>query len=426
MSQVKLNDHIADIFHPLFKPMFTNEIDELVLKGGRNSTKSSFSSLSIVFGMMMDYHKNNEITHALCLRKVGKDLRRSVYNQIIWAIDKLGVSDDWHCTKSPLECTYKPSGQQIIFSGCDDPLKLKGIKFSKGFCKYIWFEEVNQFEGMEEVRNVIQSSARGGNNLIIYSFNPSPSRNNWCNFELTQRKKRRIIHHSTYLDALKFLTPLIIRLAEDLKENNYKMYENEYLGKTVGLGGEIFNNIVEITLSDDDIWTFDKVRNGLDFGSSDPSAFTRLDYISNKSEITFLDEIYTPMILIKPLYDKIINKIDINDLIRADSREKTTIAELKHLGLNIIAASKPPDSVRHGIKWLQGIRRIKIDRKRCPKTYWEFSTYERERDKIGEFIDDFPDKNNHLIDATRYALSDIINISGWKLPNVLNKRKGVG
>lgn len=419
---INVNDMVAKPFHKLFKPFFQSEIDEIVLKGGRNSAKSSFASIVIVVGMMMDYHMNNEITHALCIRKVGTNLRQSVYRQIVWAINILGVSEDWKCNKSPLECIYKPSGQQIIFSGCDDPLKLKGLKFSEGFCKYTWFEEVNQFLGMEEVRNVIQSSARGGDHIILYSFNPPPSKNNWCNYELTTPKNHRIIHHSTYLDN-KWLSPVTIRIAEDLKLTNYQMYENEYLGLPVGLGGEIFNNIVDVTLSEENIWSYDKLRNGLDFGASDPTAFTHLDYDNDKKEITFLSEIYSPFILIDPLYQEISQLIEYHELIRADSREKTTIAELKHKGLNIIAASKPPDSVRHGVKWLQGCNKLNIDRKRCPKTYWEFSTYERARDKFGNFINEFPDKNNHLIDATRYALSDIINSTGWKVPKV--RRGGI-
>ena len=413
--QVKLNDVVAPPFHTVFRPFFENDIVELVLKGGRGSTKSSVAALLIVWGIMRDYHQYGLITNAVCLRKIGLSLSKSVYNNIIWAIDKLGVAEDWYCIKSPLECTYKPSGQKILFSGCDDPLKLKSLKFAKGYNKYTWIEETDQFKDMKEIRNLLQSLARGGNSIIIYSFNPPPSINNWCNFEFTKILNYRFTHESTYLDVpAEWLGDTFIKLAEQLKEDNLQAYNNEYMGVIGGLGGEIFTNVINYPIEDEEISVYDKLYHGLDFGYEDPTAFAKVHY--DNKELVFINEIYENHLFIDPLYNKISNIIDYGNLIYGDSAQPGNIAELRNKGLYILGAKKPAGSIERGIKFLQSLKSIKIDRKRCPKAYWEFSTYEKERDRFGEFKKEYPDKNNHLIDATRYSLSEIINESGWKFP----------
>jgi PBSX family phage terminase large subunit len=414
--EINLNNIIADPFYNLLKPIFENEVDEIVCKGGRGSTKSSFIAILIVVSIMRDYHELGQLTNAVVLRKTANTLRTSVYENIVWAIDILGVSDDWHCTVSPLKAVYKLSGQEVIFKGCDESTKLKSLKFSKGYCKYIWFEEVNEFNKMKEIRSILQSLARGGKNLIFYSFNPPPSINNWANFEFSKEKSYRIIHHSSYLDINpQWLGDSFIRIAEDLKTENLKAYENEYLGKLVGLGGEIFTNIVNISLSDDEILNYDKIYHGLDFGYEDPTSFQRLHF--DNRELVFLAEIYESRLHLEPLKNKINSIIDYQDLILADSASPGNISELASMGLHIKGAEKPKGSVDRGVKFLQSLKSIKIDRKRTPKTYWEFTTYEKEIDKMGNYVEKYPDKNNHTIDATRYALSKIINMQGWKFPN---------
>lgn len=139
---IRLTDLTASHFHTLINPILDFKYDEFLLTGGRGSCKSSFISLVEVYGIMEDYHLFGKLTNGMVIRKVANTLRPTVYNQIKWAIEKLGVSDKWKCTVNPLCCTYKPSGQQILFAGCDEPIKIKGAKFSVGHCKYIWFEEI--------------------------------------------------------------------------------------------------------------------------------------------------------------------------------------------------------------------------------------------------------------------------------------------
>lgn len=417
--EVSLKNLIAPTFHKLLNPLLDNCFDEILLTGGRGSTKSSFASLITVYGIMEDWHLNNEHTNAVIIRKIANTLRGTVYNQIVWAIESLGAADRWKCIKSPLECTYIPTGQQILFVGCDEPTKVKGTKFIKGHCKYIWYEEFDQFGGMAEIRNVNQTLARGGVNLILYTFNPPPNLAHWANIEADEDKKNRLRHHSTYLDVNpEWLGKKFINDAEDLKRKNIKAYENEYLGLITGIGGEIFKNINSITLTLDEILLFERIRQGLDFGfTKDPSAFVKLCYQKNKYEITPFDELFLYGCSTRELSEKVNKKCSKYEIIKADSAENRTIntMDTEHC-VNVLGCKKGPDSVRHGVKWLSDLNKINIDRKRTPNIYREFTTYELDKDKQGNWINKYPDRDNHTIDAIRYSLDDIILATGWRVP----------
>ena len=164
------------------------------LKGGRGSTKSSFISVEIILGMMQDTAAN-----ALVLRKVAVNLKDSVYEQLLWAIEALGVEHLWKAKLSPLQLSYIPTGQRILFRGADEPKKIKSTKFRKGYCKYIWYEEADEFAGMQEIRTINQSLMRGGSSFFVfYSYNPPKSQSNWVNRECLQPKANRLVHTSDY------------------------------------------------------------------------------------------------------------------------------------------------------------------------------------------------------------------------------------
>lgn len=155
---INLSEIIAPVFFEVHKDIKGNKHTHYWLKGGRGSTKSSFVSIEIILGIMSD--KN---TNALVLRKVSDKLQDSVYAQLLWAIDMLGVTNYWEVKIQPLKLIYKPTGQQIIFRGCanaEDYQKLKSIKSRKGYFKYLWYEEATEFSGMEEIRNINQSAMR--------------------------------------------------------------------------------------------------------------------------------------------------------------------------------------------------------------------------------------------------------------------------
>lgn len=399
---MNLSSIIAPSFFDIHRFIKQDRYTHYWLGGGRGSTKSSFVSLEIVLNMMKDPNAN-----AVVLRKIGNTLESSVYNQIIWAIDKLGVSEYWQIKKNPMEIVYVPYGTKIIFRSSDDPIKLKSIKFIIGYAKYVWYEEVTEFFGMEEVRNINQSLLRGGDKFcVFYTYNPPKSMNNWVNMEVLEERPDKIFHKSTYLDVPpEWLGPQFILEAEYLKKSKPKLYENEYLGEVTGSGGAVFDNVVIREITDEEISHFDRIKDGIDFGFAiDPSAYTQNHYDKARRILYIFNEIYEVGLSNRKLWEKIISKKISHSQITADSAEPKSIAELISLGqMTILSAKKGPDSVEYGMKWLQKLDQIVIDNVRCPNTAREFISYEYERDREGNFISKYPDKNNHSIDATRYS-----------------------
>lgn len=226
---IDFKDLIIKKFVPIAKLIFTYAFLHFFFKGGRGSTKSSFIALVLVVLMILDKEFN-----AVCVRKVADTLQDSVYNQLIWAIDKLGLNLYFNYKSSPLQIVYKPTGQRFYFRGCDKPEKIKSIKCKVGKLKAVWFEELTEFKGMKEIRTVTQSIVRGADRILcFYSFNPPEDGKNWVNQEVEIKKSNRYVSHSTYLDVPPdWLGADFLEEAEDLKENKPEEYDNEYLGKT--------------------------------------------------------------------------------------------------------------------------------------------------------------------------------------------------
>ena len=397
----KIEKLIAPAFKKVFEDLVKEKHTHYWLKGGRGSTKSSFISIQIINGIMADKNAN-----CVALRKVGQNLKDSVYEQLQWAISALGVDNLWQGKVSPLELIYIPTGQRIIFRGADKPKKIKSTKFRKGYCKYLWYEEVDEFNGMSEIRTINQSLMRGGDKFVVfYSFNPPKSQRNWTNIEMTEEREDKLVHHSTYLGVPKeWLGEQFIVEAEHLKNVNYESYAHEYLGEVTGTGGEVFTNITIRTISDEEIRMFDRITRGIDWGyASDPFTYTVNHYDRKRRRLYIFYEIYKVGLSNKKAYELIKQENKNNKIVVCDSAEPKSIAEMNSYGLRVIGAKKGPDSVEYGIKWLQDLEEIIIDPVRCPNTAREFNGYELEKDKYGEFKADFQDKNNHTIDAVRYS-----------------------
>ncbi|GIN88699.1 terminase large subunit [Heyndrickxia sporothermodurans] len=400
----KLSKVIAPSFHKIHKDLKEDNHTHYWLGGGRGSTKSSFVAIEIILGIMSDPNAN-----AVSMRKVKDTLKDSVFEQLLWAIDVLGVNKYWHDSVSPLSLTYTPTGQKIIFRGADKPKKIKSIKFSRGYCKYLWYEEVDEFTGMEEIRMINQSLMRGGKKFIVfYSYNPPKSANNWVNTEVKLTREDRLAHHSNYLTVPKeWLGEQFIVEAEHLKETKPLAYEHEYLGNVTGTGGEVFDNVTIRKITDQEVKDFYNVKRGLDFGYAiDPVSYPVMHYDRKKKHLYIFHELYKVGLSNRDLYEHIKKENKDNDFIIADAAEPKSIHELRQYGLRIKAAKKGPDSIKYGIKFLQSLESIIIDDVRCPETAREFLTYELEKDANGNFKAGFPDLNNHSIDAVRYALND--------------------
>lgn len=409
MNRVNLKEIIAPSFYKAHKAIKQDKYTHYWFKGGRGSTKSSFISIQIVLGIMRDAQQS-KLTNAVVIRRVKDTLRGSVYEQIQWAIYALGAQNDWEIPESKLQMTYKPTGQVILFKGADKPKKLKSIKVAKGYVKYVWYEEVDEFEGPDKIRNVNQSLLRGGDTYcVFYSFNPPESQRNWCNQEVLEEREDKFIHHSTYLSVPKhWLGEQFIIEAEHLKKVNLTKYEHDYLGAVTGTGGEVFNNVTIRRITDEEISIFDRLKHGLDFGyAADPLAYLKMHYDKTRKRLYIFGEVYKVQLSNSKSVKLILALNTLNQTVVADSAEPRTISEFKTLGLRIRGAKKGPDSVDYGIKFLsEEIEEIIIDPVRCPNAKREFIGYEIEKDKDGNLKGEYPDKNNHTIDAARYGMED--------------------
>mgnify|MGYP002772744122 FL=1 len=404
MSAIRRSEKIGPAFYSVAKDVFEHGHTHYDESGGRGSLKSSF--ISIVVPLLL---VNNPGTHALVLRKVANTIRDSVYAQYMWAIGELGMSAFWDAKVSPMELIYRPTGQKIMFRGADDPMKIKSIKVPFGYIAVTHFEEKDQFSGRAEIRNILQSTMRGGSKYWNFeSYNPPISRDNWANKDSLEDRPDRLCHKSTYLQAPpEWLGQQFIDEAEHLKETDERAYQHEYLGIPVGTGGNVFDKLELREITDAEVSAFDHIYQGVDWGYfPDPFAFIRLHYDRARETIYLLDEIYENKLSNEQSAQMILRK-GYNDVrIICDSAEPKSVADFRAMRLPAFEAIKGPGSVEYGMKFLQR-RTIVIDRKRTPHAYDEFVGYEYERNKDGDIISGYPDANNHLIDATRYALEPV-------------------
>lgn len=432
MINIRMKDLIIPAYDDVFRDIMNHKHVHYCLKGGRGSTKSSFVGGIDIPLLIMQYPDVN----AVCFRKVGNTVQNSIYSQVTWGIYQMGLQDLFHIPKTysnPI--VYKPTGQKIFFMGMDDPNKVKSIKVSKGYIGITWWEELDQFAGEAELRKVLQSTMRGGNLFWDFrTFNPPISIDNWANeyAEESESRANTLVVSNTYLDVpVEWLGQPFIDEAEDLKRINPRAYEHEYLGVPTGTGGGVFPNACDLDMQQQvpvydyagrvidytEMWkTFDKIYNGIDWGYAvDPFRFVRMHFDPKKLDLYIFKEYSTVQtrnqVVFETLYDekKLINR---DELVTADSAEMKSVADFKAYGAHIRGAVKGPDSVRYGIKWLQGLNHIYIDKRMCPKTYKEFTHYEYCQDKEGNWISDYPDENNHSIDCVRYALERYCNRRG--------------
>lgn len=409
MSEVRLSNIIGPAFHDLAADVFQHGHTHYDLSGGRGSLKSS--CVSVLVPLLLVCNPN---VHAVVFRKVGNTLRDSVYAQYLWAIGELGMADYWLAKVQPMELIYKKTGQKILFRGADDPMKIKSIKVPFGYIGVTHFEEKDQFAGRAEIRTILQSTMRGGSKFWNFeSYNPPISRDNWANKDSLEERPDRLTHKSTYLEAPReWLGEQFVAEAEHLKDTDERAYRHEYLGEAIGTGGNVFENLELRDISDAELQSFDKIYQGVDWGwFPDPFAFIRLHYDRARETIYFIDEMYLQKAPNETTAKRLLDKGYKDAYITCDSAEPKSVADFRSVGLPAQAAAKGPGSVDYGMKWLQR-RKIVIDRRRTPNAYKEFVGYEYERNKDGEIISGYPDKDNHLIDAVRYALERVYRRMG--------------
>ena len=401
----KISEIINKNFYEFWKTINSDKYLFHVLKGGRASAKSTHIAIWLVLALM-----KYPVT-CLCIRKVGNTLAESVFEQLKEAIEILNVGHVWKVQKSPLQLIYIPRGNKFIFRGADDPAKIKSIKMSKYPIAFVWFEELAEFKTEEEVSTIVNSVLRAElpdelTYKVIYSYNPPKRKQSWVNkkFETQFIPDNTYIHHSTYLDN-PHISKAFIEEANETKKNNEFKYRWEYLGEPIGSGVVPFSNLVFRTITDEEIASFDNIRQGNDFGyATDPMAFVRIHYDKKKRIIYFIDEIYGVKMSIRELASKIKSKGYDDFHVTCDSAEPRSIAELRELGIKALKAKKGPGSIEFGENWLDDLEAIVIDSKRTPNVAKEYENIDYQTDKDGNIRPKLEDKDNHSIDATRYAL----------------------
>lgn len=430
-----LSANISPTFCEVSRAIDLGQANRIMLKGGRGSTKSSYA-----YQKILDVFLHRPHAQWICGRRYANTLRRSCFANVLWAIAKRGMTVgkpgegcDFDKTTSPMEITFNKTGQKILFYGLDEPEKLKSITFEdpKAKIELLLLEEYNQLACAEDARNVRQSVFRSDYSLEIDVYNPSPDDMQWTNQEARIEEPGKLVHHSSYLDVPEeFIGKRFVEQAEQLKAINAKAYANEYMGEETGLTGTVFENVVAQSITYEDRIQIKWIRCGVDWGyQNDPFVWLMVGYDRKTRTLYIIDEVFNTETLDninigevkrhlvdrddkgQPIYTNegkpVYNKRKPQNEIRADAAAPKDIATWRHAGMAIMGASKrvPVDD---GIRWLQKRKAIVIDRERCPLAFQEFSRYRALEDDEGKFKG-YPDKDNHTIDAVRYAVFDLIS-----------------
>ncbi|MDD3022218.1 MAG: PBSX family phage terminase large subunit [Alphaproteobacteria bacterium] len=382
-----------------------------VCKGSRASKKSKTTALNIIT-RMMEYPGSN----TLVVRKIYRTLKDSCFTELKWAIHRLGVDAFWEIKESPLEITYKPTGQKIYFRGLDDPLKVTSITVSVGYLCFCWIEEAYEVMNEDDF-NMLDESIRGAIpaesglfKQITLSFNPWNERH-WIKKRFFDAPPSQdILAITTNFMCNEWLDEADKRVFETMRTNNPRRFKVAGLGDWGIVDGVIYDNWEEKAFSIDEIRKIDGAQSafGLDFGyTNDPSAlFCGLVDVSAKT-IWVFDEMYEKGLSNKAIYSRIYDMGYAKERIMADSAEPKSIDELRDLGLvHIRAARKGKDSINNGIQYIQNYHII--IHPRCVNFITEISNYTWAEDKTGKKLNVPIDEFNHLNDGMRYALENII------------------
>lgn len=377
-----------------------------VVKGGRGSKKSTTTALWIIYNMM-----KYPLANTLIIRRVFNTHKDSTYTQLKWASNVLKVSHLWKFSKSPLEATYIPTGQKILFRGLDDPMSITSITVEHGHLCWCWFEEAFQIMNEDDFNKVDMSIRgelpKGYFKQITLSFNPW-SEKHWLKKRFFDVKDEDVLAITTNYTCNEFLGEDDKKLFEKMKINNPRRYNIEGLGNWGIAEGLVYSNFEELDFNIEDIKKRPNIKSafGLDFGyTNDPTAFIASLVDLDNNEIFIFDEHYQKAMSNKDIANMIKYKGYSKERIVGDSSEPKSIDDIKRQGIyRLKGARKGKDSILNGIQYIQDFK-IYVHPK-CENTLIELSNYvwdTKEGNVINKPIDDY----NHLMDALRYSLEDI-------------------
>ena len=376
-----------------------------VVKGSRASKKSTTTALNMIY-RIMTYPNSN----GLVIRKVFRTIKDSCFSQLKWAIHRLKVDKYWKATNSPLELTYLPTGQKILFRGLDDPLKVTSVAVDKGSLCFLWIEEAYEIMSEDDF-NMLDESIRGQVpdglfKQITLTLNPWNDRH-WIKKRFFDTEDKDILAITTNYKCNEWLDESDLKVFETMKIHNPKRYRVAGLGEWGVVDGLVYENVREDRFNKEDL-----IKNnpdikpvfGLDFGyTNDPTAlFCGLLDLENYKIYVF-DELYEKGLSNKNIYKEIEKMEYRKERIIADSAEPKSIDELKDLGLyRISPAKKGKDSILNGVQFIQNFEIIVHPR--CVNFMTEITNYQWAKDKFNKAINEPIDDFNHLQDAMRYAI----------------------
>lgn len=405
--------YLPDIVGSGYKAFWEFKGRYRVVKGSRASKKSKTTALNSIV-RIMQYPAAN----MLCVRKVYRTLKDSCFTELKWAIKRLGVESWWDVKESPLEMTYKPTGQKILFRGLDDPLKITSVTVDSGVLCWLWIEEAYEMSSEPDF-DTLDESIRGEMppglfKQVTLTFNPW-NEHHWLKKRFFDREAESdILAVTTNYLCNEWLDAADKKVFETMKRNNPRRYRVAGLGDWGIVEGLIYENWEERAFGLDEIRSIPSVKSafGLDFGyTNDPTAFfAGLLDLEDKTLYVF-DEFYEKGLSNKKICDKIVDMGFRKERITADSAEPKSIDELNALGLRVSGAKKGKDSILNGIQWIQDLKIIVHPR--CVNFLTEISNYTWSKDKFGRSLNVPTDDFNHLMDAMRYALESFVRGNRW-------------
>lgn len=385
-----------------------------VVKGSRASKKSATMALWCIVSMM-----KYPAANLLVVRKTYRTLKDSCFAQLKWAMRRLGVERWFKCTESPLEITYLPTGQKILFRGLDDPLKVTSVTVDVGVLCFLWIEEAYEVMNEEDFDRLDESIRgnlpKGLYHQVTLTLNPWSDRH-WIKKRFFDEPSKNTLAITTNYMCNEFLGESDLVLFEEMKKNP-KRYRTAGLGEWGSVDGLVYENWKEQEFDVDEIRQLPHAQAvfGMDFGyTTDPTTLFCAVVDKGNKKLYVFDELYERALTNKMIADRVMAMGYTKEKIVADSAEPKSITELREYGLyNVQRSRKGKDSILNGIQRIQDYEIIVHPR--CVNFLTEISQYQWEKDRFGQYTGKPEDANNHLMDAMRYALEHINlpSVMGW-------------
>ncbi len=420
--------HLPDIVGKGYKKFWNFKGRYRVVKGSRRSKKSKTTGLWYIYNMMKPEYKDANV---LVVRKTFRTLKDSCFTELKWAIHRLGADAYWDIKESPLEMTYKPTGQKIYFRGLDDPLKVTSITTEVGVLSWMWIEEAYEIMSEDDFDTLEESMwgdcPEGLFKQITLTFNPWNERH-WLKKRFFDVDDSDVLAITTNYMCNEWLSDADRLAFDKMKERNPRRYAVAGLGGWGIVDGLVYENWKEqdfriVTKSEFNDIPIDerqgcvirddlKTRCGLDFGyTNDPTASPIMFLDLEHKKLYIWDELYKKGLSNKKIYDELSSMGYGKERFTGDSAEPKSIDELRGYGLRIKGAKKGKDSIKNGIQWIQDLEIIVHPR--CVNFLTEISNYTWNKDKFGNKLNEPIDDFNHLMDAMRYGLEDDIIGNNW-------------